>query len=67
MIEKIKKRLKSRTYQVALAGTVLTVIEVNSGLILGWLPEEYHLYAVAIWPIAMMTMREVTSVALADK
>lgn len=67
MLEKIKKRLKSRTYLVALVGGILTLIEVNSGVILGWIPVEFRAYAVAIWPLAMMTMREVTSAAVEDK
>ena len=67
MIEKIKQRLRSNTYRVALVGGALTAIEINSGLILGWLPAEYRPYAFALWPLAMMTMREVTNTALSDK
>jgi len=67
MLEKIKKRLKSRTYQVAIVGGVLTMIEVNSGLILGWVPVEAQPYVIALWPLAMMSMREITNAALEDK
>lgn len=67
MIEKIKQRLKSKTYLVALVGGILTAIEVQSGVILGWLSPELRPYAVILWPMAMMTLREVTSAALSDK
>lgn len=67
MIEKIKQRLKSKTYLVALVGGILTAIEVQSGVILGWLSPELRPYAVILWPMAMMTLREVTNAALSDK
>jgi hypothetical protein len=67
MIENIKKRLRSNTYRVALVGAILTAIELNSGVLLGNIPEQYHAFALAIWPIAMLTMREVTNTAVSDK
>jgi hypothetical protein len=63
----MKKRLKSKTYQAALLGIVLTAIEANSGLISGLLPEAYRVWAVMFWPAAMLTLREMTTGAIADK
>ena len=64
MKNKLAARLRSKTYVTALVGLVLTGIEAQSGAILGWLPSEYRQFAVFLWPIAMMTLREVTSSAL---
>ena len=66
-MNKIIKRLKSRTYQVAFLGTVLTAIEVNSGLLSTLMPEGYRAWAIMFWPAAMMLLREVTTTALKDK
>ena len=63
----IIKRLKSKTYQVALLGVVLSAVEANSGLISGLLPEAYRAWAIMFWPVSMMTLREMTTGAIADK
>jgi hypothetical protein len=66
-MEAIKKRLRSKTYRVALAGIVLTAIEANSGLISSLLPPAYRAWAVMFWPALMLTLREMTTTSLADK
>jgi uncharacterized membrane protein len=60
-------RLKSKTYWVAIVGALLTVVEANSGMISSLLPAEYAKYAIMLWPVLMITLREVTTSALADK
>lgn len=66
-MELIIQRLKSKTYHVAIAGAVLTIIEANSGFLSQFLPPEYRQYVVMAWPVLMLTLREVTTGALADK
>ena len=61
------QRLKSRTYWVAIIGALLTIVEANSGFISSFLPTAYAKYAVMLWPVLMLTLREVTTTALADK
>ena len=63
----IIQRLKSRTYWVALVGAMLTVIEANSGFFGQYIPMPYRMYAVLLWPVLMMVLREITTTALADK
>ena len=63
----IIQRLKSKTYWVAVTGSLLTLVEMNSGFLSGLLPPEYTKYALMLWPILMLTLREVTTGALADK
>ena len=60
-------RLKSKTYWTAIIGAVLTVIEANSGMISSLLPAEYAKYAIMLWPVLMITLREITTTALASK
>jgi len=67
MLTLILQRLHSKTYWVALVGALLTIIEANSGFISGFLPPVYGKYAVMLWPVLMLTLREVTTTALADK
>jgi uncharacterized membrane protein len=61
------QRLKSKTYWVALIGALLTVVEVNSGFLSTLLPVQYRQYTIMLWPVIMLALREVTTVALADK
>jgi len=63
----IIQRLKSRTYWVAILGALLTAIEANSGFISSLMPPAYGKYAVMLWPVLMLTLREITTSALADK
>jgi hypothetical protein len=67
MLNLIKQRLKSKTYQAALLGAVLTIIEAQSGYLSSFVPVEYRRYAVMLWPLVMLTLREVTTTALAEK
>ena len=66
-MELIIQRLKSKTYHVAIAGALLTILETNSGLISQFLPVEYRNYVMLAWPVLMITLREVTTGALSDK
>jgi hypothetical protein len=67
MMQLILKRLKSKTYWVAVTAALLTIIEANSGLLAGLLPEGYSKFALLLWPVLMITLREVTTGALSDK
>lgn len=67
MIEKIRQRLQSKTYQTAMALALLSAIEVKAQFVSGFLPVEYRAYLLFIWPFAMLTLREITTGALADK
>lgn len=66
-MELLIQRLKSKTYQAALLGALLTILDANSGLISQFVPPEYRAWLVAGWPLAMMIMREVTKVPLSEK
>lgn len=61
------QRLKSKTYWVAILGALLTAIEVNSGFLGSFIPMPYQSYVIMLWPVLMLTLREVTNSALADK
>jgi hypothetical protein len=63
----IIQRLKSKTYLTALAMAAVSIIEVNSKFLTQYLPPEYSGYAVMVWPVLMVTLREVTTGALSDK
>jgi uncharacterized membrane protein len=63
----IAKRLKSKTYWAAILGALLVVLEQNSGVISGYLPDEYRNLAVLLWPVLMVALREVTTKPMADK
>ena len=67
MLDQIKQRLKSKTYLTALAMAGVSIIEVNSKFLTQYLPPAYAGYAVMIWPVLMVTLREVTTGALSDK
>ena len=66
-LDNIGNRLRSKTYWVAIIGALLTIVEANSGFISILLPAEYSKYSVMLWPVLMITLREVTTTALADK
>lgn len=67
MLELIKQRLSSKTYLTALALALITALEMNLQLIQQFIPLEYRQYAVFVWPVAMLTLREVTTSALSTK
>ena len=66
-MEILIQRLKSKTYWVAMVGAVLAIIEANSNFIGQYIPLPYRTYAVLLWPVLMVLLREVTTTALADK
>ena len=63
----ILQRLKSKTYWVALVGALLTAVELNSNFLGSFIPLPYRNYMILLWPVLMLTLREVTTTALADK
>jgi hypothetical protein len=63
----LKQRLTSKTYWAGIILALLTVVEVKSGIAASYLPPEYQPYLIAVWPIIMLLMREVTVTALSDK
>lgn len=63
----IIKRLKSRTYWVAILGSILVMLEQNGGVISGYLPAEYRSLAVLLWPVLMVALREMTTKPVGDK
>ena len=63
----ILQRLKSKTYWVALVGALLTAVELNSNFLGSFIPLPYRNYIIMLWPVLMLTLREVTTTALADK
>ncbi len=67
MLDKIKQRLQSKTYLTALALGIVSLLEINAPFVTSFIPEAYRGYLLMIWPIAMMTLREVTTGALSDK
>ncbi len=63
----IIKRLKSKTYWAALVGALLVVIEQNSGVFSKFLPDDWRTWAVLMWPVIMLALRELTTTALSEK
>lgn len=66
-MNKIIKRLKSKTYWAAIVGTALTALEVNLQIVVPLIPEPYRPYTVLVWPVLMLALREATKDALGDK
>jgi hypothetical protein len=46
---------------------LLTILEAQSGFLSGFLPAPYRAYTVMLWPLVMISLREVTNAALAEK
>lgn len=67
MIDKLKQRFRSKTYWAALIGALITAAEVNSGLLSSYVGADMRPWMLALWPILMGVMREVTATALSDK
>ena len=63
----ILQRLKSKTYWVAFVGALLTAVELNSNFLGSFILLPYRNYVIMLWPVLMLTLREVTTTALADK
>lgn len=66
-MHKIAQRLRSKTYWAAVVGTLLMVLEQNSGILSAYLGEALRPLAVVFWPVLMVALREVTTTALDDK
>lgn len=66
-MSQIIQRLKSKTYWAGMIGLALTAMEINSGIITGWMPPDWRPFAVMLWPLTMFTLRELTTTALGDK
>ncbi len=67
MIELLKQRLQSKTYITALVLALITALEMNLQFVQQFIPVQFQQYLVFVWPVAMLTLREVTTVALSDK
>jgi hypothetical protein len=67
MLKLIRARLNSKTYRVAIVGTLLVILEQNSGVISALLPVGLQPWAVMLWPVLMITLRELTNSALDKK
>lgn len=66
-MDKIKQRLKSKTYWAAVLGTVMTVLETNGQGFSQLLPEGSRAWAMMFWPVAMIMLREITTTGLSEK
>lgn len=67
MLDLFLQRLRSKTYQLTLVGTLLSILEVKAQVISQFFPLEYREYFVLAWPAVMLTVREFTDCALSEK
>lgn len=67
MFDIIKARLTSKTYIAALTMGLITVMEVNSPLLSTLVSPEHRPFLLALWPVIMMTLREVTNTPVNKK
>lgn len=67
MLDKIAQRLRSKTYWAAISMAALSIVEANSQVLTAHVPAEYRSLLLLVWPLVMITLREVTTGALADK
>ena len=63
----IIQRLKSKTYWTAIVGALVVVVEQSSGVISAYLPEPLRWIAVLLWPVLMITLREITKTSIDEK
>ena len=66
-MDKIIARLRSKTYWAAIAMAALTIVELNAQLLTQFVPPAYRAWLLLAWPLVMITLREITTGALADK
>lgn len=66
-LERIKNRLVSKTYISALLLGLITAVDMNTQFLSGFFPEAYRPFLLMIWPVSMMTLREMTKEAVDDK
>ena len=57
----------SKTYLSALALGLITAVDMNTGLVSGLFPQEYRPWLLMVWPVVMMTLREMTHTTLDPK
>jgi uncharacterized integral membrane protein len=67
MLDKINARLRSKTYWAAIVMAALSIVEANAQVLTAQVPTEYRVWLLMAWPLVMITLREVTTGALADK
>lgn len=67
MLDKIAQRLRSKTYWAAIVMAALSIVEANAQVLTAQVPTEYRAWLLMAWPLVMITLREVTTGALADK
>ena len=65
-LKTIKRRLTSKTYLTALALGIITAVDLNTQVLSGLFPEQYRPFLLMVWPVTMMTLREMTKSGLAD-
>lgn len=65
-MRKIYNRLVSKTYISALLLGLITAVELNTQFLSSLFDEKYRPWLLMIWPVAMMTLREMTNSALND-
>lgn len=56
----------SKTYATALLLGLITAVEMNTQLLSQFIPEIYRPWLLMIWPVTMMTLREMTNSALSE-
>jgi uncharacterized membrane protein len=67
MLSLIIQRLHSKTYWIALIGSILTIAEANYNLFDFLLPPRLTVFGPLIWPIIMIFLRELTTKPLDEK
>lgn len=67
MLDKIRARLRSKTYWAAIVMAVLSIVEANAQVLTSFLQPAHRAWLLMAWPLVMITLREVTTGALGDK
>ena len=67
MLDKIKARLRSKTYWAAIVMAALSIVEANAQVLTAHVPAVHRAWLLMAWPLVMITLREVTTGALSDK
>ena len=65
-LKAFRKRVLSKTYATALLLGLITAVEMNTQLLSQFIPETYRPWLLMIWPVTMMTLREMTNSALSE-
>jgi hypothetical protein len=67
MLNLILQNLNSRTVKLAIFLGLISGIEVQAQFFSQFVPPAYRPYLVMVWPVAMISMRNITTTALANK